>query len=737
MRLRCIPAVMATWLLAVVPAAAQDRGAYPSAAEVKELLQREPITEASWPAWKERLTSWFGDRTRQTDEAYRAAERFARSQANAAGELPQKYTRDYLAWYFLGGSYMLDTSYGPRDPGRAEMAYRWCTLVAPKFARGHRNLAWAISERVQASRGSEARPADVGALQVAQGELDKARLLDPDLPLSGVEAVIALRAGRYDTAERLLDAELRAHPEDVGTASLLAQAVLMNPAAQKRSAARIGPLVERFPAHSPLAALHALALADDGRTREAYHELARARTLDGPPPEEVLGPTLVRQIEEAGRPGYLEQFLWVMLYFAAAYAAIMLLMAGAGVVLAMLTRGTAALELLRKQSPDALVAEGQVARVQRETLLARLYGLALVAGLVLFYAAIPFVIAGMLGLTALLVYLIFLGGRIPIKLVAIIVVVGGVGAWSVFKSLFARPASGAFGLPKSAADCPRIHELLGEVARRVDTDPVDEVFIAPGSAVGVHQEGRGPFGVFGVKRRVLTLGLSTVRFLSVGELKAILAHEYAHFSHKDTFYGRFIYQVHLSIESALWGMRSSGGTISYVNPFYWFLWLYYKSYSLLAAGYSRSREFLADRMAATLYGADQFTRALTKVCTDGTLFEMTVYDHISQLLAEQKAFINMYQAFQEYRDEQIPREEREQLYQKLLAERGSLFASHPTFAERIEAVRALAPAAAPDDRPALELFEQPEAVEKEMTQFLTDYLAFLQHLRTQAAAQQA
>src|SRR5262249_22604975 len=156
--------------------------------------------------------------------------------------------------------------------------------------------------------------------------------------------------------------------------------------------------------------------------------------------------------------------------------------------------------------------------------------------------------------------------------------------------------------------------------------------------------------------------------------KAILAHEYAHFSHADTFYSRFIYQVQMSIQEALNGMGLSGGKLNYVNPFYWFLYLYYRAYSLLAAGFSRSREFLADRMACTLYGPATFTRALTKVSTDGTLFEMTIYQNISKLLDEDKSFVNMYEAFHSYREELFSGKEREELYEKLLAERESLFA---------------------------------------------------------------
>jgi Zn-dependent protease with chaperone function len=38
--------------------------------------------------------------------------------------------------------------------------------------------------------------------------------------------------------------------------------------------------------------------------------------------------------------------------------------------------------------------------------------------------------------------------------------------------------------------------------------------------------------------------------LTVSELEAILAHEYAHFSRQDTYYSRFIHRVTLSIQQA-------------------------------------------------------------------------------------------------------------------------------------------------------------------------------------------
>jgi hypothetical protein len=98
--------------------------------------------------------------------------------------------------------------------------------------------------------------------------------------------------------------------------------------------------------------------------------------------------------------------------------------------------------------------------------------------------------------------------------------------------------------------------------------------------------------------------------------------------------------------------------------------------------------------------------------------------------------MNMYESFVQMRNEQISHEEREKLYGELLGEKGSLFASHPTFAERIEAIKALPPCAEPDPRSALELFEKPHEIEEELTIYLTEYMAYLQYLQAQAAQEQ-
>src|SRR5207249_4864613 len=136
-------------------------------------------------------------------------------------------------------------------------------------------------------------------------------------------------------------------------------------------------------------------------------------------------------------------------------------------------------------------------------------------------------------------------------------------------------------------------------------------------------------------------------------------------------------------------------------PFFWFFWLYSKSYNLLSAGFSRSREFLADRMACVLYGTDVFTIALRKVCTAGMHFQTIIHKNIVSLLQQNQAFVNMYLAFRKLRDEVLTNEERKRLDQQFLAEKNSLFASHPTFRERLTAAKRLPRAGQKEDAKAL------------------------------------
>jgi Flp pilus assembly protein TadD len=467
-------------------AAARPVTTIPPRQEVVDLLRREPITVVTWPAWRERLLAWIGDRSQSTDPAYNAARQFVRKQADAREDLTGPLQRDAFAWYMLGRSLEDDMRSGPGLAGaaaKAERAFRRSVALDPTFARAHRNLALVLL--VQPAKMAE-----------GERELAEARRLDPTLPLGGVRGHAALISGNYAAAEAGFREALSEEPDQVEYARALAAAIVQN-RNRGEYVAGVRPLVNQFPNDGILACLAAMAYAFDNNARAAHFEIERARTL-GTDPEEALSKQAVAAITEAGAPPWYEtvgrRLGWWLLGFAATYAVAMLLMAGAGVVLASRTRGARALDLLGPEEGELVTAGGQVRRAGGETTLAKIYVAALAAGLILFYAAVPFVVAGLIGATAFLLWLIFQANRIPIKLVVLIVVVGGGAAWAVLKSLFARPAAGGFGLLKTAAECPKLHAAVAEVAGRVDTDPVNEIYVGPGASIGVQQEGRGPFG---------------------------------------------------------------------------------------------------------------------------------------------------------------------------------------------------------------------------------------------------
>ncbi len=92
-------------------------------------------------------------------------------------------------------------------------------------------------------------------------------------------------------------------------------------------------------------------------------------------------------------------------------------------------------------------------------------------------------------------------------------------------------------------------------------------------------------------------------------------------------------------------MNAAAGSLNYFNPFYWFYWMHLKAFNLLSAGFSRSREFLADRRAAVAYGKQAFIGGPTKVTVDGGLYEATAYQNVRWLLSNQQMFANVFEAY--------------------------------------------------------------------------------------------
>ncbi len=680
----------------------------------REINNYAGLSPNAHPAW---IRGWYAIARRQ----YTEAEEHLRE---AMGDFPHSESAAIL---YSRAVLLNENREGGWSPATAPLVERF-----PQCGRLHHAHAMALLaegegppavKQLEEARRLGMPIEDMGGQETYEHMLLVARTMTPALH----KGIQALNAHRYEEAVRCFQKALEEQPEATA-ARWLALAMISRIRDQKshqKLAAAIEQLCQRFPTEGALQAYYAVALAYEQRFVEAAKALDRAQEL-GSDPAGLIGTETVDTIRKEAAPTWLEQFLYVIGGVAAFYAVVILFMALAGVVLAAWSPTYRAREAGASLLDTADADHAPIGWV---------YITILMIGLLLFYVAVPFVAIGLAGATAGVLYLILCMHVISVHLIVVVAVIGFGMALAVLKSLFAAPNRKHFGIKKTEAESPRLHAALREVAAKLQTDPVEEVYVNPGSAIAVWQEGRGPFGVFGTKRRVLTLGLSTLHYLTISELKAILAHEYAHFSHHDTAYGRFIHQVTLSTGQSLSNMAFSLGRLNYINPFFWFFWLYHRAYMMLAAGFARSREFLADRRAASLYGKDAFVSGLVKVSTDGTLFESTIYHNIASLLGEGKAFVNMYEAFHNFRDQGLKPEEREKMYREMLVEKRSLFASHPSFHERVEAVSGF-PAIDQDEPASAEsLFEDLVAIEQELTSYLTFQVSAVRHVQWSAHSQ--
>jgi hypothetical protein len=297
---------------------------------------------------------------------------------------------DYLAWYLLGRAYGRDGKDGNKLQAAQSMerACRKSVELEPQFARGHRNLALALLLQV--------RPGDAAAPQTqqAQSAIDRARELDPNLKFQGLYAYAAMWHDDFAAAERHYAAAVAEDPADIHAALGLSFAILRNTNKQGLRAPLIAPLVNRHADDGTLRCFYGLALAIDGQPRAGLEEFRRAREL-GVDPATLFDPRTLESVEDAARPGLIEIVFWTAVGFVVIYGVVMVLMAVAGVALGSFTRGDGVLRLLPDE-PVEIVGGGQVVRSASEPWLARLYGVSLVFGLVLFYVALPFVAAGLL-----------------------------------------------------------------------------------------------------------------------------------------------------------------------------------------------------------------------------------------------------------------------------------------------------------------------------------------------------
>jgi Zn-dependent protease with chaperone function len=368
-----------------------------------------------------------------------------------------------------------------------------------------------------------------------------------------------------------------------------------------------------------------VAVADkDWRKVEAELKQAQAMGLSAAAAEEVLHAAGLRTGATRWRYAY------YMLYAIGAWLIGLELLFVLGRVFSKKT-----LRWLETSDPNTVAASGQ------EQLRKYYRWLINVAG-AYYYVSIPVILLLVLAVMAAVLYAIFMLRYIPYKIVLLLVFGGLMTVYSLVRSLFVKIKSEDPGRTLGESEAPELWALTREVARVVGTRPVDEIRITPATEMAVYE--RGSFRERAQDRghRVLVLGIANLNGFELNAFRAVLAHEYGHFRHRDTAGGDVALRVNNDILKFALALAHSGQAVWY-NLAFQFLRVYHFIFRRISHGATRLQEVMADRVAAINYSPQAFEEGLRHVIRRQIEFEDVAQWEINDAVKSRRALQNLYE----------------------------------------------------------------------------------------------
>lgn len=547
------------------------------------------------------------------------------------------------------------------------------------------------------------------ALELARAALAKAPSADNLSSLSFVLAT-APKGGEIPEAERVEALErarqaTEAEPDNYWAQVAQAQAAILNQdlAPLDTAAGRMTALQPDEPAGYYFQAISQVAHEDYGEAERSLAE-ARKRGL-----EETQYQAMLQAVKDS-RPWY-QRYGPGIAETVLIWVGGLLLLLGLG---ALLSRATL-------RAATRMPSQGTGEAAGSDLALRRVYKGVLWLSCLYYWLSIPMVSLLVLVIGGGLIWGIFAMGYIPIKLIVGVVVIVGVTLTSIVKSLFARRRDEDPGLKLAPTEEPRLRDLLHEVAARIGTRPVDSVYLTPGTDLAVMERGGMLKQLRGASERCLILGVGVLDGLKIGPLKAILAHEYGHFSNKDTAGGGFA----LSVRRSQYRMAvhlAQGGAAAWYNPAWLFVIGFNRVFLRISQGASRLQEILADRWAAFAYGPAFFEQGLRHVIRRSILFDAHANATIKEVIEAKAALANLYSYQPTAQPDAV---EAASELETALNREPSPYDSHPSPVDRFRWTQGLTATVQPvpeDEEESWTLFRDREALERKLTETVRENL---------------
>ena len=302
----------------------------------------------------------------------------------------------------------------------------------------------------------------------------------------------------------------------------------------------------------------------------------------------------------------------------------------------------------------------------------------------------------------------------------------------------------AFRIEISHTQQPELFSFIHRLSKETNTTFPKKIFLTNEVNARVFYNSSFWSMFFPVKKN-LEIGLGLVNSISISEFKAVVAHEFGHFSQRSMKLGSFTYHVNRVIYNMLynnsgytkflnsWGRVHSllglfaSITVKIAEGIQWVLGRMYALINKSYLGLSRQMEFHADAVSASVSGGNNLITALTRIelaasCYDSAL--TNAGDWLKEKKATTNIFSNQLTILKSFANEfGLPLEGglpavSHQFLKSFTRSRinyKNQWASHPTLDERKKHLDELNVNVSPEETIAWHLFVNYESLQEQMT----------------------
>lgn len=193
-------------------------------------------------------------------------------------------------------------------------------------------------------------------------------------------------------------------------------------------------------------------------------------------------------------------------------------------------------------------------------------------------------------------------------------------------------------------DYPELFDFVRKLSAETGTDFPLHIYISPDVNAAVFYDSNIRSMFFPVKKNLL-IGMGLVNMVNLSEFKAVLAHEFGHFSQKSMRAGSYVYQVNRAIYNMLFENKSYNNvlaswasmhsafamcaniTVKIVSGIQAVQQQAYKLVNKQYSQLSQQMEFHADAIAATAAGSNNMIYALRRVDFGDDCYSAVLYKY--------------------------------------------------------------------------------------------------------------